>query len=151
MSAAERMRRYRARLRHKGIRTRSVMRNDRLLAAVRFHPDTLLTPGEQHVLQRFCSQFRRLPRLPERVGVFGSRSKGGASEHSDLDVAVLFSGPPDSVIETLIHDIAFDARKLYCSGQYGIFLKAVPFFEDESSRFLDSIRDELELVWTKPK
>lgn len=150
MSAAERMRRYRARLRARGIRIRSVMHKDSLLGAVGFRPDTLLTPGEQHVLQRFCSRFRRLPRLPARMGVFGSRAKGGASEHSDLDVAVLFCGPRDPAIERILYDIASEAGNPYRSGQYGIFLKPVPFFEDQPDHFLNSIRDELEMVWTRP-
>ena len=43
------------------MRLHSVLRRDPLLAAVRFDPGTLLTPGEQDVLRRFCAGFAPSP------------------------------------------------------------------------------------------
>lgn len=150
MPAAERARRYRARLRARGMRVRSAIRSDPLLEAVRFDPDTLLTPGEQDVLRRFCAGLSELPRLPRSVAVFGSRARGGSHAHSDLDVAVLSDGPRDRSLEAALSAIALGAQQPYWLDQYGISLRPVPIYRGEPSAFLDAIRDELEVVWKRP-
>jgi predicted nucleotidyltransferase len=150
MSAAERARRYRARLRARGVRVKAVMRRDEVLAAVRFSPGTFLTPGEQDVLRRFCAGFRKLPRLPRRVAVFGSRARGDSDEHSDLDVAVLVDGYRDRSFESILSTIAYDAQKPYWMDGYGIALRPVPLYSREREPLLAAIRDELEMVWTRP-
>ena len=150
LSAAERARRYRARLRARGLRLRSAMRRDPLLAAVRFGRATHLSPGEQDVLRRFCGEFARLPRLPAWAAVFGSRARGASQAHSDLDVAVLVDAPRDPAFESALSAIALAAQRPYWLGAYGISLRPVPVYPGESAPFLDAIRDEMEVVWTRP-
>jgi len=151
MTAAERARRYRARLRARGVRMTSVMRREPVLEAVRFDPETLLTPGEQDVLRRFCAGLRRLPRLPLRVAVFGSRARGDSHAQSDLDVAVLVEGARDRAIESGLSAIALVAQKPYWLDGYGIALRPVTFYSRESTAFLAAIRDEMETIWTRPQ
>lgn len=123
---------------------------DGVLSAMRFAPDTLLTPGEQDVLRRFCAGFHTLPVMPGKMAVFGSRATGGADEHSDLDMAVFFDGSRSAELETRLSAIAFSAQSPYRSGPYGIFLRPVPLYITDKSLFLDSIRPDLEVVWTRP-
>jgi len=154
MPAAERARRYRARLRARGVRVVSRMRRDPVLEAVRFDANTLLTPGEQDVLRRFCAGLKKLPRLPRSVAVFGSRVKGGSHAHSDLDVAVLTDESRDRSLDrslqAALSAIALGAQQPYWLGQYGISLRPVPIYRREPCAFLDAIRAELEVVWTRP-
>ena len=149
MPAAERARRYRARLRARGVRVVTRMRRDPVLEAVRFASDTLLTPGEQDVLRRFCAGLTKLPRLPRSVAVFGSRAKGGSHAHSDLDVAVLMDGAGDRSMESALSAVALAAQRPYWLGEYGISLRPVPVFRGTPSAFHDAIRDELEVIWTR--
>lgn len=148
LSAAERMRRYRARLRARGVR--AVREVDPLVAALSVAPETLLTPGEQDVIRRFCRGMRALERLPEEVAVFGSRARGDANERSDLDLAVTFDGERDAALESAISGIALEARKPYRSRTYGIFLRAVPFYLVEGGLPV-AIRREREVLWTRPR
>ena len=150
MGAAERARRYRARLRARGVRVHSVMRRDPVLEAVRFESNTLLTPGEQDVLRRFCAGLKKLPRRPRCVAVFGSRAKGGSHAHSDLDVAVLMDGPIDPSLQAALSAAALGAQKPYWLDRYGISLRPVPIFRAEPPAFLDAIRGHMEVVWTRP-
>lgn len=126
------------------------MRRDPLLGAVQFGPDTLLSPGEQDVVRRFCARLGRLPRLPRCVAVFGSRARGGSHAHSDLDVAVVDDGIREPSYETALSAIALGAQKPYWLGEYGISLRPVAIFRGESPAFLEAIRDDWEIVWTRP-
>lgn len=126
------------------------MRRDPLVEAVRFDRDTLLTPGEQDVLRRFCARLGKLPSLPRSVAVFGSRAKGGSHAQSDLDVAVLADGMRERSFETALSAIALGAQKPYWLGEYGISLRPVAFYRGESPAFLDAIRNDWEIVWTRP-
>jgi hypothetical protein len=130
---------------------RSSLRRDLLLSAVDFRPDTWLSPGEQDVLRRFCRGFGKLPQLPEWVAVFGSRARGGSHARSDLDVAVYVDAPRSPGFESRLSAIAFDVQRRYWIGDYGIALRPVPFFRAESTALLDSIGEELERVWTRPR
>jgi len=150
MTAAERARRYRARLPARGLRLKSVMRRDPLLAAVRFAPGTALSPGEQDVLRRFCGAFGSLPQVPARAAVFGSRARGDSHAHSDLDVAVMVDAPRDPAFEPALSAIALAAQRPYWFGAYGIMLRPVPFYAGERTALLESIRGEMEAVWTRP-
>lgn len=150
LTAAERARRYRARLRARGVRLRSVMRRDPVLEAVRFDPHTLLTPGEQDVLRRFCAGFGRLPRMPRRAAVFGSRARGDSHAQSDLDVAVMVDAPRDLAFESALSAIALAAQRPYWLGEYGILLRPVPFYPGEQTALLEAIGGEMEVVWTRP-
>lgn len=150
LSAAERARRYRAGLRARGVRLRSTMHRDPLLEAVRFAPGSLLTPGEQDVLRRFCAAFGRLPRLPRRVAVFGSRARGESNAQSDLDVAVLAPGSRDAAFESALSAIALNAQADYWIDGYGISLRPVVFHDAKPGALPQSIRDDLEVVWTRP-
>lgn len=127
------------------------MRRDPMLEAVRFAPGTLLTPGEQDVLRRFCAGLTGLPRLPQRVAVFGSRARGGSDEHSDLDVAVYFGGERDRATESQLSAIAQEASRRYRSGQYGIFLRPVPLYRASDAAFASAIQGEAQTVWIAPK
>ena len=151
MPAAERARRYRARLRARGVRLQSVMRLDPILEAVRFRDDSLLTPGEQDVLRRFCAGLRKLPQLPQRIAVFGSRARGGSGERSDLDVAVYLGPVRDCAAESRLSAIADEAARRYRSGRYGIFLRPVPLYSRIDAAFAGAIEQEAETVWTAPK
>ncbi|MGH9578322.1 MAG: nucleotidyltransferase domain-containing protein [Terriglobales bacterium] len=137
-------------MRTRGVRVASVMRRDPVLQAVRFDPDSLLTPGEQDVLRRFCAGLAKLPRLPRSVAVFGSRAKGGSHAQSDLDVAVLMDGVRDRSHETALSAIALGAQQPYWMGQYGISLRPVPVYPGEPVAFLGAIRADLETIWTRP-
>lgn len=151
MTAAERARRYRARLRARGLRLKSVMRRDAVAAAVRFDPATLLTPGEQDVLRRFCAGFRKLPRLPRRAAVFGSRARGGSDERSDLDVAVYLGADRDRGAESRLSAIADEATRRYRSERYGIFLRPVALYGRTDAAFAAAIEREAQTIWTAPK
>lgn len=151
MTAAERMRAYRQRLREKGIRSRTVLEKSPLLAAVRFDRHTLLTPGEQDVLRRFCGGLGRIAALPRKVAVFGSRAKGTAHQRSDLDLAIFLDGARSPAIEQALARLAFQAQAPYREDRYGIFLKPVAFFRGESAAFRNAVRPELEVVWTRPR
>jgi hypothetical protein len=151
LSAAERARRYRARLRARGVRLKSVMRRDPVLEAVRFDPDTLLTPGEQDLLRVFCAGFRKLPRLPRRAAVFGSRARGSSDERSDLDVAVYFDGARDRETESRLASIAGEAARRYRSGRYGILLRPVPLYHPADAAFAAAIEAQAQTIWSAPR
>lgn len=150
LTAAERARRYRARLPARGVRLMSVLRRDPVLAAVRFARDSLLTPGEQDVLRRFCAGFRRLPRMPRCAAVFGSRARGDSHAHSDLDVAVMVDAPRDPAFESALSAIALAAQRPYWLGAYGILLRPVPLYSGEHTALREAISGEMEVVWTRP-
>lgn len=147
MPAAERARRYRARLRARGLRIHRKIGTDASLAAVRFRGDTLLTPGERDVLRRFCAALPTLSRRPTRVAAFGSRTRGGSTERSDLDVAVFFEGARDRALESGLSAIALAAQKPYSLDGFAIALRPVAFYREEPEPFLDAIRKDLESVW----
>ena len=126
------------------------MRRDPLLEAVRFARDTALSPGEQDVLRRFCGAFGSLPQVPARAAVFGSRARGASHPHSDLDVAVLVDAARDPAFEPALSAIALSAQRPYWLGEYGISLRPVVFYRGEPAAFLNAIRDDLEVVWTRP-
>jgi hypothetical protein len=153
MSAAERMRRYRARLRARGVRRVEARTADPWLEAVRFPAASLLSPGERDVLRRFCAGLRRLPVAPRKVAVFGSRVRGGSDERSDLDAAVSLDGPRTAGLESALSAIALAARKPYASGEYGIFLRPVALYEDErpASALAGAVAREGEVIWTRPR
>lgn len=127
------------------------MRRDPVLEAVRFDPDTLLSPGEQDALRRFCAGFSKLTRLPQRAAVFGSRARGGSDERSDLDVAVYFDGGRDRETESRLSWIAGEAARRYRSGHYGIFLRPVPLYGRSDAAFAAAIEPEAQTIWTAPK
>lgn len=153
MSAAERMRRYRARLRARGVRRVETRAADPWLEAVRFPPASLLSPGEQDVLRRFCAGLRRLPVPPLKVAVFGSRVRGGSDEGSDLDAAVYLQGARRHELESALSAIALKARKPYASGGFGIFLRPVALYAGErpASALAGMVARDGEVVWTRPK
>lgn len=152
LSAAERMRRYRSRLLAKGIRGRTVMAPDPVLAAIRFRPDSLLTPGEQDVLRRFCYGLRRLTALPREVAIFGSRAKGGSDERSDLDVAVIVDREEQVLpVQRAVGAIAASASADYRSGEYGIFLRPVVVRKGARGARLKLTGRDVETVWTRPR
>lgn len=133
------------------MRLTSVMRRDPVLEAVRFDPETLLTPGEQDVLRRFCAGFRKLPRLPRRAAVFGSRARGGSDERSDLDVAVYLRGDRDRAAESRLSAIAEEATRRYRGERYAIFLRPVPLYGRTDAAFAAAIERETQTIWTAPK
>ena len=152
LTAAERARRYRARLRERGVRLRAVRRRDPMLEAVRFDPSSLLTPGERDVLRRFCAGFARLSRLPVKAAVFGSRARGGSDEDSDLDLAVfLGAGARRPETESVLSALAEESTRRYRSGRYGIRLRPLPLYDGADAPFIRGIREEMETVWTAPK
>jgi hypothetical protein len=153
LSAAERMRRYRARLRARGLRRVEMRRRDPLVAALRVPAGSFLTPGEKEVLRRFCSGLAALPALPAQLRLFGSRARGDADEHSDLDVAVLFDGGRDRAVESELARLAFEARAPYCSGAYAIRLRPVALFAREAlaEPLRRTLAAEGQTIWTRPK
>ncbi|MGH8681702.1 MAG: nucleotidyltransferase domain-containing protein [Burkholderiales bacterium] len=152
LSAAERARRYRARLLEKGIRARSILTLDAVSQAVRFSPESLLTPAEREVLRRFCSGLRKLPTLPRRVAVFGSRVRGNSDASSDLDVAV-FVDRQDEVpaARHALGGIAAAACGDYQAGTYRILLRPVVLRRGARGSLAEAVRAEQETVWTRPR
>jgi hypothetical protein len=71
-----------------------------------------LTPAEDRLIDRFLALLQQ--RLPEgalgAVTLFGSRARGDATEHSDLDIAVeLAPGLAPLAARRLVVDAAHDA------------------------------------------
>ena len=151
-TAAERMRAYRRRLRERGVVLTTVTSHDPVIAAVRFARDTLLTPTEQDVVRRFCGGLRRLPELPLRVAIFGSRAKGGSGVNSDLDIVVVMPCARSGQIERTLNSIGLAAGAPYQGGDVGIYIRPVPIFvEDRPKSFFKAIRNQMEAVWTRPR
>jgi hypothetical protein len=150
MSGAERMRAYRRRLRERGMRARVTLRADPWAAAVRFRADTCLTPGEQDVLRRFCAGLERLGKLARKAAIFGSRARGHSHAGSDLDVAVFIAGERSAEVERTLARLALQAQAPYRDGAYGIYLKPVALFQEASRAFIESIKPDMEVVWTRP-
>lgn len=151
LSGAERMRAYRRRLRERGLRERVSIGVDPALAAVRFRSDSCLTPGEQDVLRRFCAGLARIGGKARKVAVFGSRARGNSHANSDLDVAVFLDGEKSAATEQALASLSLQAQSPYLDGIYGIYLKPVALFRGESRSFLESIKPEMEVIWTKPR
>lgn len=151
LSAAERMRRYRARLRERGLARRAVLAEDPWLAGVRFGRNSLLTPAERDVLRRLCAGFSALDVPPSRVAVFGSRACGGSHAHSDLDVAVFVEGEADRGLEAALSELAGRAQAPYAEGEYAILLRPVLLREQARGALADAVRREMEVVWTRPR
>ena len=149
MTAAERMRVYRVRLRERCVSAVSALRPDAHLAAVRFGRESLLTPGEQDVLRRFCLGLRRLPEMPSKLAVFGSRAKGHSGERSDLDLAVFMDSPRSPAVENAIARLAFSAQAPYREGSFGIFLNPVVLFGDDPPGLPELVRRDLETIWKR--
>ncbi len=97
-----------------------------------------------------CGGFGRLPRMPRRAAVFGSRARGGSHAQSDLDVAVLADGARDRSFESALSALALSAQQPYWIGGYGISLRPVVVYRGEPAAFLNAIRDDLEVIWTRP-
>ncbi|MGH8674499.1 MAG: nucleotidyltransferase domain-containing protein [Burkholderiales bacterium] len=149
--AAARMRAYRRRLRERGVVPRTVSAVDPVASAVRFAKDTLLTPTERDVVRRFCAGLRRLPQLPLKVAIFGSRASGGSGVDSDLDVAVLMGCARAQGIERSLAALAHRAHAPYQGGDCAIRLRPVAVFaEDQQKGFFSAIRNQMEPVWTRP-
>jgi hypothetical protein len=151
LSAAERMRRYRARLRERGLSRRVVLTEDPWLAGVRFGRDSLQTPAERDVLRRFCAGLSGLDVWPSRIAVFGSRARGGAHEDSDLDVAVFVDAEPGGQLESRLFDLAVRAQAPYAEGACTIRLRPVLLRERERSTLARTVRSEMEVVWTRQR
>lgn len=146
------MRRYRARLRVKGIRVQVIARRDPVLNAVRFKRDSLLTPGEQDVLRRFCAGLARAPALPLQLAVFGSRVTGTSDQRSDLDLALVVNAEmATSDFQEMLSRLALRAQAPYREGAYGIFLKPMLVEKGGRSALLASIREHSEVIWTRPR
>jgi hypothetical protein len=145
------MRAYRRRLRERGMRARVTLGPDPVAAAVRFRPETCLTPGEQDVLRRFCAGLARIGKLPRKVAVFGSRTKGRSNAKSDLDVAVFLDAEVDADVERALARLALQAQAPYREGAYGIYLKSVAVFRNAPRTLLESITPDMEVVWTRPR
>ena len=151
-SAAERMRAYRRRLRERGMAVKSVMIKDPVAAAARFRRGSLLTPAEKDVIRRFCAGMRKLPALPERVAVFGSRAKGGAHIDSDLDLAVLMGGEKSAKIDASLAAMSAWAVEPYQENGIGIRLRPVAIFSADRERaFFKAICNDMDTVWTRPR
>ena len=144
------MRRYRARLLAKGIRQVSVAKVDPLLGAARFSRASLLSPAERDVIRRIAIRLRGLPELPEMLAIFGSRSKGGSVAGSDIDLAV-FVRNPSVALQNRILAIAHRAQAPYEGEGCAIVVRPVLLKAGQSGAFLESIKDDLEVVWTKPR
>jgi hypothetical protein len=149
MSAAERMRRYRARLLAMGALPSRTREKDPFLGSIRFGPGSLLSPSEREVVRRFVANLRRLPNPPSRLGVFGSRARGGSTIGSDLDVAV-FVDEPDARLERRILDAAERAHAPYSVDGAAIILRPVLLSLQPRSAFHLAIIGSMETVWKKP-
>jgi hypothetical protein len=147
------MRRYRARLRAQGLRRIERYRPDAALRALRFPPMSYLSPGEREVLRRFVERLDRLPAMPVKLAVFGSRARGDSHAQSDLDLAVLVEGARDPGFESRLSAIALQARQPYCAGAHGIFLRAVAIFLSEPAdrAFAREVSGHWEVIWTRPE
>ena len=88
--------------------------------------------------------------MPRRAAVFGSRARGGSHTHSDLDVAVLADGVRDESFDSALSAIALSAQQSYWLDGYGISLRPVAFYRGEPAAFLNAIRNDWEVVWTRP-
>ena len=149
LTAAERMRRYRIRLRERGLRATSRVEPSRELAAFRLPAGLLLSPGEHDVLRRFCAALAQLPAMPTRIAVFGSRARGSSGERSDLDLAVFVDAPRSVDMERAVARISVAAQAPYREGAYGIYLNPVVIFADEPPGFARVIDKDLATIWTR--
>jgi predicted nucleotidyltransferase len=151
MSAAERMRRYRARLRERGLKPANALVPDASLAAIDFSRAPLLTPAERDVLRRFVAALGRLAPMPSSVAVFGSRIRGDAGPESDLDVAVVFDAAPDAATVRAVGRAAERARLPYDDAPLPIALRPVACGRRSDAGFLAAISPERRTVWTRPR
>ena len=56
---------------------------------------SLLTPLETQIVRQLARTLVRAGVPVTDLRVFGSRARGHSDEHSDLDIAVVFTSPPD--------------------------------------------------------
>jgi hypothetical protein len=147
MDAAERMRRYRARQLRRGVDRDG--RRDPHVAAVRFAASSLLTPGERDVVRRFIAGLKRLPVRPSRVAIFGSRARGGSRIDSDVDVAV-FMPAVGATLQERVLAAAARAQAPYAVAGAAIVLRPVVLPDRPRGAFHEGIRNDLEIVWTRP-
>jgi predicted nucleotidyltransferase len=98
---------------------------------------------DKTVLERFKSLLLKSVDLHKMI-LFGSRARGDADPHSDMDVVVILNGMIDDEVRDFISDCAWEAGFVH-----GIVLVPVVFTRDEwdnsperSSPFVKTVETE---------
>lgn len=149
-TAAERMRRYRARRLASGLVGGGPRAADPALARIDFSKAPLLTPSEQEALRRLVAFVGRFREPPARIAIFGSRAKGGSTIDSDLDVAV-FVDQPSGALERRVLAAAARAHAPYQVEGATLVLRPVLLGRRGRSALHDAVMQDIQVVWTRPR
>lgn len=84
-----------------------------------------MNPSEKAVVERFKALLLERTQLHKMI-LFGSRARGDADPHSDMDILVILNGPPSAEARNCVSECAWEA-----GFEHGIVVVPVVFTRDE--------------------
>jgi DNA polymerase sigma len=87
-----------------------------------------MSDTDKAILKRFRQLVSGRLRIRE-LTLFGSRARGEAAPHSDMDVLLVVDGPVDAAAEDFVSDCAWEA-----GFEHGVVLVPVVFSRDQWER-----------------